>query len=168
MADFATTPVAASVGQGNPYNPISTLSELAQLQAATNTNRFFQARQAAGAAAQAAIDPTTGAYNPSAGNKYLANTPGAAMAVPDAVAANQTYATNAQTLAAAKYGAVRSQLGPLMTAPNLSPHDVALSLGQLRDAGVIDPDTAATVAGGLPPTPRNCAPISPTSSAFPT
>ena len=66
-------------------DPSDQLQKLMAVQGQVNANKLFQGQSAAGAAAQAAIDPVTGQIDPSKYNQLLAANPAIAPAALDAL-----------------------------------------------------------------------------------
>lgn len=159
MADFSTSNVAATVGQGvNQFNPLQTIQGVATTQNLLNQNRLFQAQQAQGRLVQQAIDPATGTYNQNAFLTGLANAgPGAAIGAADAAQAGATLQhsgianqTAAQALAAAQWGKMLDIMGSMAGSPSLNKGALSSVIQSAVAAGVIPQGVASTGLAQLP------------------
>lgn len=135
-------------------DPTDLLARMASAKNAVNQNRLFQAREQAGQAAQAAIDPNTGLQSQQVLGQNLAGLgPDAAIAVPDAVAAGQTQATSQLAASQARAAYLQNGLGALMSqnggkGPDMD--DVHAFLDAGKQSGNLDDQTIKSALMGMP------------------
>jgi len=108
---WETSNVAATVTDGVPqFNPLQVIGNIATIRNQLNENKLFQARQAAGAALQQSIDPTTHQVDQLKYNQLISQNPLIAAAAMDAVQGGQTVQKSGIGIQASQMDLNRAQL----------------------------------------------------------
>jgi hypothetical protein len=123
-AQHASNALAAIANPGQ-VNILGAYNAAAQTGANMLNLQKLQAEKAVGGAAQGAIDPTTGEYDPNRFRQNLvAAGPQAAMGAQAGLLNNQSLSNDQLTQARAKLAFVQSRAGALLDKPTITPQDV--------------------------------------------
>jgi hypothetical protein len=146
--------IAANIGKGQGNDLIGMVGRFADIQNAVNQNRLFQGRQAAGAALQQSIDPSTGQVNFDTFNRLIQGNPQIAPYAQEALQASLTARgqniqnTTGQTALQGAYTAnLRKVIAAVPPGPN-QPQQVISAIKKGADMGLYPADLAASFVGG--------------------